>query len=116
MVLLLRWPRCSGYVSRPDRPLASSSLEDAGRKLAELASRGILARGLRAVLTHHLLFLFNRHGVSAADQHTLAAAARRAVFGAPDDMPRNRGTRPADTATVCPVTTTASLNDEDRAR
>jgi hypothetical protein len=27
------------------------------------------------VLTHHLLFLFNRHGVSAADQYLLASAA-----------------------------------------
>jgi protein-L-isoaspartate(D-aspartate) O-methyltransferase len=98
------------------RPDWGSSFEDAGRKLAELASRGILARGLRAVLAHHLLFLFNRHGVSAADQYTLAAAARQAVFGTPGDMPENRGTRPAGTATVCPVTMTASFSDEDRAR
>jgi protein-L-isoaspartate(D-aspartate) O-methyltransferase len=66
------------------RPDWGSAFEDAGRQLAGLAGRGTLARGLRAVLAHHLLFLFNRHGVPAADQYALASSARQAVFGLPD--------------------------------
>ena len=70
------------------------AFEHTGQRLAELARRGTLTRGLRAVLTHHLLFLFNRHGVSAGDQRLLATAASRAVFDAPQDT---RNTSPADT-------------------
>jgi protein-L-isoaspartate(D-aspartate) O-methyltransferase len=101
--------------SRPDW---GSAFDDAGRLLAELSSRGTLTRGLRAVLTHHLLFLFNRHGVSAADQRALASAASEAVFGpagAGGDMTRKPGSDAARVATVCPVTMTASISDEDRA-
>ena len=56
------------------RPDWGSAFEDAGRQLAGLAGQGTLTRGLRAVLAHHLLFLFNRHGVPAADQYALARA------------------------------------------
>ncbi|GAA4731329.1 methyltransferase, FxLD system [Phytohabitans rumicis] len=59
------------------------AFEHTGQRLAELARRGTLTRGLRAVLTHHMLFLFNRHGVSADDQHLLATAASRTVFDIP---------------------------------
>ena len=101
--------------ARPDR---GSAFEDAGRQLAGLAGRGNLARGLRGVLAHHLLFLFNRHGVSGVGQWTLSCAARQAVFGLPDgqrgDMTRKPGSVTAGTATVCPVTTD-SLSDESRA-
>ena len=100
------------------RPDWGSAFEDAGRQLAGLAGQGTLARGLRAVLAHHLLFLFNRHGVPAADQYALASAARQAVFGPPGGQPgdtaRKPGSGTAGTATVCPVTT-ASLSDESRA-
>ena len=97
------------------RPDWGSAFEDAGRRLAELADRGALDRGLRAVLAHHLLFLFNRHGVRAADQYALAAAARQAIFGPPNDTARKPGRRVLATATVGAVTTTASLSDENRA-
>lgn len=75
----------------PTSPLSSTpgwpvAFEHLGRSLAALAAAGSLTRGLRAVLTHHLLFLFNRHGVSAADQHTLAAAASSLVFGPADTV------------------------------
>jgi protein-L-isoaspartate(D-aspartate) O-methyltransferase len=107
---------CTGPLhSRPDW---GSAFDDAGRYLAELAGRGILTRGLRAILAHHLLFLFNRHGVSAADQYVLASAAREAVFGPAGERvgeTRNPGRQAARAATVCPVTTTASISDEDRA-
>jgi protein-L-isoaspartate(D-aspartate) O-methyltransferase len=101
------------------RPGWGSAFEDAGRQLAALSSQAALARGLRAVLAHHLLFLFNRHGVSAADQYVLASAARQAVFGVPDgqhaDTRRNPANPAVATATVDPVPTTASISSEDRA-
>jgi len=49
----------------------ATAMQDTGRDLADLAAASRLTRGLRAVLTHHLLFLFNRHGVSGSDQHRL---------------------------------------------
>lgn len=101
--------------SRPDW---GSAFDDTGRFLAELSNRGTLTRGLRAILTHHLLFLFNRHGVSTADQCALASAASKAVFDPADerrDVTRKTGTQAARMTTVCPVTTTASISDEDRA-
>jgi protein-L-isoaspartate(D-aspartate) O-methyltransferase len=68
-----------------DSPLASApewstAFERAGQALAELAQQGKLTRGLRAVLAHHVLFAFNRLGISAQHQHALAAAAGRVVF------------------------------------
>lgn len=76
----------------PESPLHTTpawvdAFEHVGRRLAILAAAGTLTRGLRAVLTHHLLFLFNRHGVSAADQHTLATAASTVIFNPPDTSP-----------------------------
>ena len=61
----------------------ATAMQDTARDLADLAAASRLTRGLRAVLTHHLLFLFNRHGVSGSDQHRLPTAARQAVFGPP---------------------------------
>jgi protein-L-isoaspartate(D-aspartate) O-methyltransferase len=57
-----------------------AALERAGRALAELARAGQLQRGLRAVLTHHLLFLANRAGLSVVDQASLAHLAVTATF------------------------------------
>jgi protein-L-isoaspartate(D-aspartate) O-methyltransferase len=112
----------TGMADAPGSPLHArpdwgGAFEYAGRQLAELASRGILARGLRSVLAHHLLFLFNRHGVPAADQYLLASAARQAVFGPPEEqeagVTRKPGGGTAVTATVGPVTATVSSSDED---
>lgn len=61
-------------------PTWSVAFEDAGRALADLAHAGHLTRGLRAVLSHQLLFALNRLGVSAADQHLLATSASHHVF------------------------------------
>jgi protein-L-isoaspartate(D-aspartate) O-methyltransferase len=101
------------------RPDWGSAFEEAGQQLAELSSRGALARGLRAVLAHHLLFVFNRHGVSAADQHVLASAACQAVFGPPDDRhadtKRKSGSGTAAPVTVTPVTRTQSPSGQDQA-
>jgi len=87
-------------------PTWVDAFKHAGRRLADLAAHGILTRGLRGVLTQHLLFLFNRHGISADDQYVLAAAASRIVFGpaltTPDTTADNptSGTDPATFSTV----------------
>ncbi|OLL75602.1 Protein-L-isoaspartate O-methyltransferase [Pseudonocardia sp. Ae263_Ps1] len=57
------------------RPAWRSAFAHTGRRLARLAHSGDLQRGLRAVLAHHLLFLFNRIGIPGTEQHHLAAAA-----------------------------------------
>ena len=102
-----------------EQPDWGSAFDDAGRRLAELASRGILTRGLRAVLTHHLLFLFNRHGVSAADQYLLASAASQVIFGTAGsqhgDTPQKPGSTAPAATTVSAVTMTVGLSDQDRA-
>ncbi|GAB3848793.1 methyltransferase, FxLD system [Dactylosporangium cerinum] len=83
-----------------------AAFEQAGAALADLAQRGGLTRGIRAILTDHVLFLFNRHGVAAADQHTLAAAARHVVFQREPAV--DRPATAAGAATVAPVTTDAT--------
>ena len=100
-----------------DRPEWASAFEDAGRQIAALAGRGVLVRGQRAVLAQHLLFLFNRHGVSASDQQLLAAAACQAVFGSQPGAgtPLNSGGPPLSAATVSAVTTTIDSAEENRA-
>jgi thiopeptide-type bacteriocin biosynthesis protein len=55
----------------------------AGIALRALADKGRLERGLRSVLTHHILFEWNRLGLSINDQQRLARAARDAVFAEP---------------------------------
>lgn len=52
----------------------------AGQTLARLNRKGRLKRGLRAVLAHHLIFHFNRIGLSTADQAAMAALATTVVF------------------------------------
>ncbi len=59
----------------------SAAFERAGQQLAELARRGTLERGLRAVLAHHVIFHANRLGVPSADQSTLSALAKEVVMG-----------------------------------
>jgi thiopeptide-type bacteriocin biosynthesis protein len=54
----------------------------AGADLAMLSSAGLLHRGLRAVLAHHVIFTWNRHGLPYDIQALLASRARDAVFGA----------------------------------
>ncbi|WP_411146305.1 methyltransferase, FxLD system [Streptomyces sp. x-80] len=88
----------------PDWPTA---FENAGRALADLAHHGQLTRGLRAVLTDHLLFAFNRLGISAAHQKVLATAASRAIFHrelVPGKATRTIPADPAHPTTVRPVT------------
>jgi protein-L-isoaspartate(D-aspartate) O-methyltransferase len=74
----------------------------AGRHLADLAQHGRLSRGLRAVLTDHLLFTFNRLGIAAEHQAVLAGSAGRVVFHRPTSPTRTVRTvtmnHPAPTA------------------
>ncbi|RBQ17224.1 methyltransferase [Spongiactinospora rosea] len=60
------------------------SFTSGGRRLAELARTGRLERGLRAVLAHHVIFTWNRHGLPHAVQAALASSAATVVF---DDHP-----------------------------
>jgi protein-L-isoaspartate(D-aspartate) O-methyltransferase len=60
-----------------------TAFEEAGQALARLNRDGRLERGLRAVLAHHLIFHFNRAGIS--DQATMVALAVSAVFHAKQD-------------------------------
>ena len=60
-----------------------AAFSTAGSALAHLARHGQLQRGLRAVLTHHLIFHANRAGLSLADQATIARLASDSVFAEP---------------------------------
>ncbi|SDT11911.1 thiopeptide-type bacteriocin biosynthesis protein [Actinoplanes derwentensis] len=53
----------------------------AGQALRRLYDSGQLHRGLRDVLTHHVIFAFNRRGIPENEQAALAAAARTVIFG-----------------------------------
>lgn len=72
----------------PLAPLAawSATFERVGQQLAELARRGTLERGLRAVLAHHVIFHWNRLGLPHADQHTLSTLAKEIVMGKRDGV------------------------------
>ncbi|NEA72737.1 methyltransferase, FxLD system [Streptomyces sp. SID13588] len=95
-----------------DSPLAlapgwPAAFETAGAAIADLARCGRLTRGLRAVLTDHLLFAFNRHGISAPHQSALATAASRVIFHRepiPSPLPQSGHNDPVHPTTVRPVT------------
>ncbi|MEU9882902.1 methyltransferase, FxLD system [Streptomyces phaeochromogenes] len=74
----------------PDGPLHThdewvTAFEQAGATLACLAGRGALTRGLRAVITHHVIFHANRAGLLRDDQSTLSNIAREVVMGTSDN-------------------------------
>ncbi|MFF0523499.1 methyltransferase, FxLD system [Actinomadura nitritigenes] len=62
-----------------------SAFERAGQQLAELALRGRLERGLRAVLAHHVIFHWNRLGLTYTEQNALATLTSEVVMGTNDD-------------------------------
>lgn len=57
-----------------------TAFDTAGQQLRRLSRDGALRRGIRAVLAHHVLFGFNRMGLSPFIQSRLAHAASSAVF------------------------------------
>ncbi|MFF6955592.1 thiopeptide-type bacteriocin biosynthesis protein [Streptomyces sp. NPDC008317] len=69
----------------PDGPLAplaewTAAFRHTGRTLAAALQAGTLDRGLRQVLSYHVIFHWNRLGLSLRTQSTLAWAARAAVL------------------------------------
>lgn len=52
----------------------------AGDELADHALHGRLERGIRGILAHHALFVFNRIGLPAHEQNTLAELATDVVM------------------------------------
>ncbi|MFD5310102.1 methyltransferase, FxLD system [Streptomyces ardesiacus] len=74
---------------RPNGPLHRhdewvTAFERAGATLADLAARGALTRGLRAVIAHHVIFHANRAGLLRDDQSALSHIARKVVMGTSD--------------------------------
>jgi thiopeptide-type bacteriocin biosynthesis protein len=57
-----------------------AAFRTAGRQLGDDATQGHLDRGLRAILTHVVIFHWNRFGLSAASQSILARAAATALL------------------------------------
>lgn len=62
----------------------ATAFERAGATLADLAARGALTRGLRAVIAHHVIFHANRAGLLRDDQSALSHIAREVVMGTSD--------------------------------
>lgn len=58
-----------------------TAFTNAGTALASLRATGTLTRGLRAVITEHVIFHWNRIGLPATTQATLAQAATEAILG-----------------------------------
>lgn len=86
----------------------ADALADAGGELADLARTGHLERGLRAVLAHHLLFHFNRLGLTRSDQYNLTRLAKDAVM---NDRPESDETDRLRTALVDTLTRNGTITD-----
>lgn len=71
----------NGNVTLAHVPTWPAAFTTAGQQLADLADTGRLHRGLRAILAHHVIFTWNRHGLPYPAQTTLAHTARHVVFG-----------------------------------
>ncbi len=65
----------------------AAALDAAGTALGETASTGTLERGVRDVLAHHVIFHWNRLGLTDTTQAILARAARDTIMGATDSPP-----------------------------
>ena len=58
-----------------------TAFENAGTNLQRLRETGKLTRGLRTVIALHVIFHWNRIGLLATTQATLAQAAKETIFG-----------------------------------
>lgn len=83
-----------------------AAFEHLGQRLAELNQLGRLERGLRAVLAHHVIFHWNRMGLSRKEQATLAALAKEEVMG-------TTGQRPVSASGTDPLNTTVARVSND---
>ena len=85
-----------------------TAFEEAGQCLADLARRGRLKRGLRAVLAHHVIFHANRAGLPLVDQSALAALALNNVLA----TPQGSVSSPSPTPTPLKVNQMTTLSDD----
>lgn len=58
-----------------------TAFENTGANLRRLRETGKLTRGLRTVIALHVIFHWNRIGLPASTQATLAQAAKETIFG-----------------------------------
>lgn len=73
-------------LTRPGAPLATArtwidAYTTAGATLQCLHYTGQLRRGIREILTHHVIFAWNRRGISGSHQAAMATAAKTLIFG-----------------------------------
>ncbi|WP_233526405.1 thiopeptide-type bacteriocin biosynthesis protein [Actinomadura spongiicola] len=81
----------AGALFNADGPLThaadwAGSFRLAGQNLGSRARTGKLQRGLRHVLSYHIIFHWNRLGLPARQQSILAWAARTAILGPPPEV------------------------------
>jgi thiopeptide-type bacteriocin biosynthesis protein len=69
-----------------------TAFANAGGNLQHLRETGRLTRGIRAIIALHVIFHWNRLGLAATTQATLARAATEAIFGATAAPPNPRST------------------------
>jgi thiopeptide-type bacteriocin biosynthesis protein len=86
-----------------DGPLAFALLwfatfTEAGHALGDAASDGTLERGLRDILAHHVIFHWNRLGLTAASQSIVARAALETIMNPLSSVPNTRGGTTPDVA------------------
>ena len=81
-------PSSSLITNSPLTPFAdwAASFHHAGKDLRRLSDDASLDRGLRAVLTHHILFHWNRMGLPSDVQATLAAHVRDVIMNGGGDV------------------------------
>ncbi|WP_460399204.1 thiopeptide-type bacteriocin biosynthesis protein [Actinophytocola sediminis] len=65
----------------------TAAFADAGARLGAAAGGGTLSRGLRDVLSYHVIFHWNRLGLPVRTQSVLALAARTLILGLPGASP-----------------------------
>ncbi|QFQ97267.1 methyltransferase [Streptomyces phaeolivaceus] len=91
--LLIADTSASGPMLHSDRTLKPatdwvSAFRQAGGDLGTAARDGALDRGLREVISYHVIFHWNRIGLSARTQSVLAHAARTAILHPADPTER----------------------------
>ena len=63
---------------------------EAGRALKDAAADGTMERGIRDILAHHVIFHWNRLGLTDASQGILARASFETIMNPPSRMPNIR--------------------------
>jgi thiopeptide-type bacteriocin biosynthesis protein len=96
--LMLADTTAAGALFNTNGPLAhaadwAGSFRLAGQTLGARARSGSLQRGLRDVLSYHIIFHWNRLGLPARQQSILAWAARAAILGPPSETVPGAGHR-----------------------